>query len=65
MDIRHTILVLRLFRSVIHIYQLQKEEIPDDVSWIHSLPSPRDESSMWSLSAQWDILKKQNNNSTL
>jgi hypothetical protein len=39
-------------------YQLEKTEIPDDVSWIHFSPSPRDQSNIWSLSAQWDILKK-------
>jgi hypothetical protein len=36
-------------------YQLQKKEIPDDVTWIHSLPSPGDQSSIWRLTAQWDI----------
>jgi hypothetical protein len=37
-------------------YQFEKKEIPDDVSWIHSLTySPGDQISIWSLSSQWDI----------
>jgi hypothetical protein len=30
----------------------EKKEIPDNVSWIHSLPSPRDRSIISSLSVQ-------------
>jgi len=33
-------------------YQLEKKEIPDDVPWIHSLPSPGDQSSVCNLKAQ-------------
>jgi hypothetical protein len=39
-------------------YQLQKKDILDDVSWIHSFPSPGDQNGIWSQSAQWDILEK-------
>jgi hypothetical protein len=34
------------------------------VSWIHSLPSLGDQSSIWSLSAQWYIQKEKFNNSS-
>jgi hypothetical protein len=37
---------------------LEKKEVPDDVSWIRSLPSPGNQRSIWNLNAQWDILKK-------
>jgi hypothetical protein len=47
--------VLRYF---LQCYQLEKREIPYEVSWIHSLPSPGDQNSIWSLSAQWDILQE-------
>jgi hypothetical protein len=39
-------------------YQLGKKEITDDMFWIYSLPSPRDQSSIWSLSAQWYTFHK-------
>jgi hypothetical protein len=43
----------------------EKKEIPDHVSWIHSLPSLGYQGSIWSLSEQWDVLiKKKFNAST-
>jgi hypothetical protein len=34
--------------------QLDKKEIADDMSWIHSLFSPGGQSNIRNLSAQWD-----------
>jgi hypothetical protein len=34
-------------------------------SWIHSVPSPGDQSSIWSLSVRWDIFKEKKTYLTL
>jgi hypothetical protein len=45
-------------RCYIKGYQLEKKEIPDDVPWIHFLPFPGHQSSVWGLSEQWAMFKK-------
>jgi hypothetical protein len=39
-------------------YQTEKKEIPDDVSWIQSLPCPGNQSNVRRLSVQWDMFEK-------